>query len=84
MKKPSRTFTMTVTTTGDAMPLLRMVLIMRKFKVEIMEMKIKKKNSGQWVGTYVLDFSKASRTHTVFKKMQRLYDVEKLTYVPRY
>lgn len=67
---------------GDSVPLLRVLLILRKFKVGIerLEVASAKNRKGFWKARFDLDFSHAPRTTTVFKKIERLYDVVKIIY----
>lgn len=73
-------YTMQLTLIGHNMPLLRILLILRKFRVGIESIEVNRKNSSHWKAKFVLDFQLSTRTDTVFKKIGRLFDVKNLKY----
>lgn len=73
-------WTMKIALVDHAMPLIRLLLILRKFRVAVVDIAISQVSAEHWEGTFVLDYRLSTRIDTVFKKMSRLYDVAKLSY----
>ncbi|MBP9718379.1 hypothetical protein KBD59_03725 [Candidatus Gracilibacteria bacterium] len=71
---------MKITTRGAITPLIRIMLLMRKFRVEIVEQKTKRLKNGLVESTFLLDFAIATRTDTIFRKLARIYEIEKMAY----
>lgn len=63
-----------------AMPLIRILLFLRKFRVEIEAVKVTHDSPEHWSAEFVLDFKKSTKTDTVFKKVARFYDVAEVKY----
>lgn len=80
ISKPSHFWKTDMTLVGHTMPLIRIFLILRKFRVEVVSVQVKKTSADHWKGSFVLDYRLSNRIDTVFKKMARLYDVAKLRY----
>ena len=68
---------------GEVTPLLRIFLLMRKFRVSVVRMKLEKDvELGECMVEMTLDFSIATRVETVFKKLNRFFDVLGLSFYP--
>lgn len=63
-----------------AMPLIRILLFLRKFRVVVESVNVNHLSPDYWLAEFVLDFEKSTKTETVFKKLARFYDVVELGY----
>ena len=65
---------------GHNMPLIRVFIILRKFRVGIEKIDVKRLDDNHWKASFLLDLSLSPRTDTVFKKVSMLYDVAAVKY----
>ena len=63
----------------STMPLMRVLLLLRKFNVEIARLEVEQKGAASFRVCCMLNFDHAYRTQTVYKKIGRLYDIQKLS-----
>lgn len=80
MKKTTSLWTMKMRTRGAIVPLIRILLLMRKFRVEVVEQKTKLLRNGCTESIFILNFNLATRTDTIFRKLARIYEIEKMAY----
>lgn len=73
-------WSMELKTIGTVMPLIRILLVLRKFRVHIDKIQVDPYDSKHWHCVFLLEFSKSTRTDAIFRKLARLYDVGKLRY----
>jgi|GEM_PF-6811629 len=73
-------FHLKTTLSESALPLLRIVLVLRKFAVVIEKMELSESAPQEWTANFTLDLQHAPRTDTIFKKIAKFCDVTKVEY----
>ena len=79
-RKNNHYWTLSIRTDSPLTPLVRIFLILRKFRVSLVRMKVVPRGKAQTEIIMKLDFALSTRTDTVFRKIARLYDVIRVQY----
>lgn len=71
-------WTLSIKMFGHVMPMIRILLLLRKFRVEIEAIHTERLDVCHWQAILTLGCTEASRKETILKKIARFYDVVEL------